>query len=157
MVKRTVAVLGILAMTLAAGTCFAFWGAWDSCGGPADCKPLYLPVDCPTPPMKTIVKTWAIKIEGPCPAPGPACGPVCGRERGLGLGICDLVTAIATPFDLLFGGCDGVYGCFSGLGGCGGGDGPCGPCYGPLACALAGVPTVLGAAPIYGGVFGTWW
>ena len=26
MVKRTVAVLGILAMTLAAGTSFAFWG-----------------------------------------------------------------------------------------------------------------------------------
>ena len=67
MVKRTVAVLGILAIALTAGTSFAFWNAWDSCGGPADCKPLYLPVDCPTPPMKTIVKTWAVKIEGPCP------------------------------------------------------------------------------------------
>ncbi len=152
MVKRTVAVLGILAMTLAAGTSFAFWNAWDTCGGPTDCKPLYLPVDCPTPPIKTIVKTWAIKIEGPCPAPGAACGANACRDRR-GLGICELVTAIATPFDWLFGGCDGVYGCTGG-GLCGGGgDGPCGPCYGPLGCALAGVPTVLGGA----GVFGTWW
>ena len=112
MVKRTVAVLGILALTLAAGTCFAFWGAWDRCGGPADCRPLFLPVDCPTPPIKTIVKTWAVKIEGPCPAPGPMCGPVC-RDRGPGL--CEIVTAIATPFDWLFGGIDGVYGCINGL------------------------------------------
>ncbi len=95
MVKRTLAVLGILAMTLAAGTSFGFWNSWDCCGGPADCKPLYLPVDCPTPPVKTIVKTWAIKIEGPCPAPGAMCGPVCGRERGPGL--CELITAIASP------------------------------------------------------------
>ena len=151
MVKRTVAVLGILALTLAAGTSFAFWGAWDSCGGPADCRPLFLPVDCPTPPIKTIVKTWAVKIEGPCPAPGPMCGPVC-RDRGPG--ICEIITAIATPFDWLFGGIDGVYGCNNGLGGWGA-DGPCGPFYGPLACALAGVPTIIGSSTV--GVFGTWW
>ena len=154
MVKRTLVVLGILALTLAAGTCFAFWGAWDSCGGPADCKPLYLPVDCPTPPVKTIVSTWAIKIEGPCPAPGPACGPAMCRDRRPGL--CEIITAIATPFDWLFGGTDGVYGCFNGLGGCGA-DGPCGPCYGPLGCALAGLPTVLGTPLGAVGVFGTWW
>ena len=40
MVKRTVAVLGILAIALTAGTSFAFWGGWDSCGGPTDCKPM---------------------------------------------------------------------------------------------------------------------
>lgn len=151
MVKRTVAVLGILAMTLAAGTSFAFWGAWDSCGGPADCKPLYLPVDCPTPPMKTIVKTWAVKIEGPCPAPGAMCGGSVCKDRKPGL--CEMITALATPFDWLFGGTDGVYGCGTGL--FGGGDGPCGPCYGPLGCALAGLPTIIGTPVV--SVFGTWW
>jgi hypothetical protein len=156
MVKRTVAVLGILAIALTAGTSFAFWNAWDSCGGPADCKPMYLPVDCPTPPLKTIVKTWAIKIEGPCPAPGVGCGPAMCRERG-GFDLCSIVTALASPFDWLFGGTDGVYGCFGGLGGCGGADGPCGPCYGPLGCTLAGLPTVLGAPLFGGGLFGTWW
>jgi len=153
MVKRTVAVLGILAIALTAGTSFAFWGAWDSCCGPTECKPLYLPVDCPTPPIKTIVKTWAVKIEGPCPAPGVGCGPVCCDKRGPGL--CEALTALATPLDWLFGGCDGVYGCFGGL--CGGGDGPCGPCYGPLGCALAGLPVVLSAPVFGGGLFGTWW
>jgi hypothetical protein len=150
MVKRTVAVLGILAITLAAGTSFAFWSAWGSCGGPADCRPLFVAVDCPTPPLKTIVKTWAVKIEGPCPAPGPICGPVCkDRRRGLG----QAITAIATPMDWLFGGWGGVYGCNNGL--CGMGDGPCGPCYGPLGCALAGLPTIIGTPVV--GVFGTWW
>ncbi len=156
MVKRTVAVLGILALTLAAGTSFAFWNTWDGCGGQAACGPMYLPVDCPTPPLKTIVKTWAVKIEGPCPAPGPMCGPVCKERRGFDL--CQIVTAIGAPFlDALFGGCDGVYGCFSGLGGGCGADGPCGPCYGPLGCALAGLPTVIGAPLGAVGVFGTWW
>jgi len=156
MVKRTVAVLGILAIALTAGTSFAFWGAWDSCGGPTQCKPMYLPVDCPTPPLKTIVKTWAIKIEGPCPAPGVGCGPaMCKEKRGFDL--CCIVNAIASPLDLLFGGCDGVYGCCAD-GSCGGGaDGPCGPCYGPLGCALAGLPVVLGAPMFGGGLFGTWW
>ena len=156
MVKRTLAVLGILAMTLAAGTSFGFWNSWDCCGGPADCKPLYLPVDCPTPPVKTIVKTWAVKIEGPCPAPGAMCGPAsCIEKRGFDL--CCLVNAVATPFDWLFGGIDGVYGCCDGLGGCCGNDGPCGPCYGPLGCALAGLPTVIGMPLGTAGVFGTWW
>jgi len=150
MVKRTVVVLGILAMALTAGTSFAaFWGSWDGCCGP--CAPLFMPVDCPTPPIKTIVKTWAVKIEGPCPAAGPMCGPCCDKKCGPGL--CEILTAIATPFDWLFGGFDGVYGCFSGCGG----DGPCGPCYGPLGCALAGVPVVLGAPLFGGGIFGCWW
>jgi hypothetical protein len=147
MVKRTVAVLGILALTLAAGTSFAFcgpaWASWDSC---APCPPLFLPVDCPTPPIKTIVKTWAVKIEGPCPAPGPACGPV-GCKRGFDP--CAIVTAIASPLDWLFGGIDGVYGCLPDMG-C---NGPCGPCYGPLGGILAAVPMVIGE----GGVFGSWW
>jgi hypothetical protein len=155
MVKRTVAVLGILAMILAAGTSFAFWNSWDGCCGPADCKPMYLPVDCPTPPVKTIVKTWAVKIEGPCPAPGAMCAPVCKERRGLDL--CQIFTALASPVDMLFGGCDGVYGCLDGGLFGGRGDGPCGPCYGPLGCALAGLPTVLGTPLGAVGVFGTWW
>jgi hypothetical protein len=58
--------------------------------------------------------------------------------------ICSLVAAIATPADWLFGGIDGVYGCFPGFGGKGGG-GDCGPGYGPLAGAMAAVPMMLGA------------
>jgi len=156
MVKRTTVVLGILALTMVAGTSFAFWGGMGGgCCGPAECPPLYLPVDCPTMPAKTIVKTWAVKIEGPCPAPGAGCGPAMCRENR-GFDLCCIVNAIATPFDWLFGGFDGFYGCCPD-GACGaGGDGPCGPCYGPVACALAGIPTVIGS-PLYGGVFGAWW
>ena len=147
MVKRTVAVLGILALTLAAGTSFAFWGGWDYCG---DCRPLFLPVDCPTPPIKTIVKTWAVKIEGPCPAPGPMCGPVCCNKRGPGL--CEIVTAIATPFDWLFGGIDGVYGCFNGLESC---DRPVWPVLWSAGLRSGRLPVIMGTPLV--GVFGTWW
>ncbi|MBI4965395.1 MAG: hypothetical protein HY913_19115 [Desulfomonile tiedjei] len=146
MVKRTFVVLGVLSlMLMAAGTSFAMFGWGGGCG--ADCGPMYVPVDCPpVPGFKTIVKTWEAKIEGPCPAP-MACGPAaCGDKKwGPGL-ICSLVAAIATPMDWIFGGCDGVYGCFPGFGGggCGAG-GDCGPCFGPLPCALAAVPMVLGA------------
>jgi hypothetical protein len=61
-------------------------------------------------------------------------------------GICDAVAnLLGLPFDALFGGCDGVYGCDIGGGLFRGGDGPCGPGYGPLSCVLAGVPMALGA------------
>lgn len=143
MVKRTLVVLGMLSlMIMTAGTSFAFFGMGGGCG--ADCGgPLYVPVDCPpVPGYKTIVKTWEAKIEGPCPAPMP-CGPA-GKDWGVKYGmLCSLVNAIATPFDVIFGGCDGVYGCFGG--GFGGKDGGCGPCYGPIPCALAAVPMTLGA------------
>jgi len=141
MVKRTLVVLGMLSfMIMAAGSSFAFFGA-GGCG--TDCGgPLYVPVDCPpVPGFKTIVKTWEAKIEGPCPAP-MGCAPAC-NDFGLKYGfLCSLVNAIASPFDLLFGGCDGVYGCFGGFGGKGG---ACGPFFGPVPGALAAVPMVLGA------------
>ena len=151
MVKRTVVVLGVLSlMIMAAGTSSAFFVGWP--GG--DCgiaKPLYVPADCPTPEFKTIVKTWQCKIEGPCPAPGPMCGPAaCGPKTTYGL--CEPIAAlIGLPFDFLFGGCDGVYGCDGGLFGK---DGPCGPCYGPIPCVLAGVPMFLGAPSV---MFGALW
>ncbi len=158
MVKRTVVVLGILVLTLAAATSHGFWDQWPGGGcGPAACQQMYLPVDCP--PIfegKTIVKTWSFKSVGPCPAPGPACGPAACGLSGIGLGLCSMLAAIATPMDLLFGGCDGVYGCGPNFGGIfgGGADGPCGPGYGPLAYAVAAVPMALGAPTV---MFGTLW
>jgi hypothetical protein len=157
MVKRTLVVLGILALTLAAATSHGFWTQWPAGGcGPTDCKPLYLPVDCP--PVfegKTIVKTWSFKSVGPCPAPGPACGPAACGKGGFGPGmLCSLATAIATPLDLLFGGCDGVYGCFPDFGGGCGAGGACGPCFGPLTGAVAAIPMALGAPTV---MFGSLW
>ena len=139
MVKRTLIVLSILSLMLvAAGTSSAF-----NCG--ADCKPLFVPVDCcPYPTPTTIVKTWSCKIEGPCPAPGPMCGGnSCGSCEGVGPKFGCLLANIAGPFEFLFGGCDGVYGCCPGMGGK---SGDCGPCFGPVPCLLAGVPIILGSA-----------
>jgi hypothetical protein len=143
MVKRAVVVLGMFSlMIMAAGTCFAFFGmggCGDDCGGP-----LYVPVDCPpVPGYKTIVKTWEAKIEGPCPAP-VGCAPACKPWDVKGGFFCSLVNAIASPLDIIFGGCDGVYGCFN-LGGLGLNRGPCGPGYGPIPGVLAAVPMFLGA------------
>jgi hypothetical protein len=144
MVKRTLLVLGILSLVvMAAGTSFAFFGGGGACfsaGGPwgPSCeapKPLYVPVDCcPYPESTTIIKTWSAKIVGPCPPPAMACGTGgCGETKGIGLlgGLC---ASLISPCDILFGGCDGVYGCSPTLFG---GDGPCGPCYGCLAGAVA--------------------
>ena len=118
MVKRTLVVLGVLSLMLvAAGTSSAFSVGWPGgdCG-PAMCKPMYLPVDCPRPEFRTIVKTWQCKIEGPAPACGPAaCGPAdCGPKMTAGL-CAAVANLLGLPFDALFGGCDGVYDC--GLGG----------------------------------------
>ena len=155
MVKRTLVVLSILSlMVLAATSSFAFTPGWPGgdCAAPAPC---FVPVDCaPYPTPTTIIKTWSCKIEGPCPAPGPACGPAScdtGLKGGL---LCSAATAIASPFDFLFGGCDGVYGCFGGAGGGLCGDGPCGPCWGPVPRVLAGVPMALGAPTV---MFGALW
>ncbi len=119
MVKRTLVVLGVLSLTLmVAGTSFGFigGGCGTQCGGP-----LYVPVDCPDMGVaKTIVKTWECKIEGPCPAPTPACGSSCKTEPRPGM-LCSLFTAMVHPCEVLFGGFDGVYGCFPGFGS-GGGD-----------------------------------
>jgi len=152
MVKRTVVVLSVLSlMLMAVGTSSAFFVGWPGdCG--VGCKPLYVPAECPTPEFKTIVKTWQCKIVGPCPAPGPMCGPAaCGPKSTFGL--CDAVAnLLGFPFDALFNGVDGVYGCGPDL--FGGGDGPCGPCYGPLSAALAAVPMTIGAPSV---MFGALW
>jgi hypothetical protein len=155
MVKRTLVVLAILSlMAFAATSVFAFGSGWSGqCAAPAPC---FVPVKCaPYPAPTTIIKTWSCKIVGPCPAPGPACcGSQCDTGRH-GCMLCSAATAIASPFDLLFGGCDGVYGCFGGgSGGLCGGDGPCGPCWGPVPRVLAGVPMILGAPTV---MFGTMW
>jgi hypothetical protein len=146
MVKRTFVVLAVLSlMLMAAGSSFAMFG-WGAGGCGQECGPMYVPVDCPpVPEFKTIVKTWEAKIEGPCPAPGPACGPsACGKSYGPGL-FCSLVAAIATPFDWVFGGLDGVYGCFPGglFGNKGGGE--CARVLGPLPCAMVALPMALAA------------
>jgi len=137
-------------MVVAAGTSSAFNG----CG--SSCAPLFVPVDCcPYPTPTTIVKTWSCKIEGPCPAPGPMCGAPCKQDSGFSL--CKLLGSMPGPLDFLFGGCDGVYGCTPGFGdkGC---DSGCGPCFGPVACALAGVPMLLGSVcPNDCMMFGTCW
>jgi len=143
MVKRTVAVLGILALMIAAsGTSFAFYGG--VCGDDCAPKPLFVPVECcPYPLPTTIIKTWAFKSEGPCPAPGPMVyGKDCGKSS-MGPGFCSaLANVIGFPLDILFNHCDSVYGCGPNFGG---GDGPCGPCFGPIPAVLAAVPMVLGS------------
>lgn len=180
MVKRTFVVLGILSLMLCAmGTSHAFLG---SCPG-GDCfgavglssfdSALYVPVDCPPyPTSTTIVKTWKATVEGP--ASQQQCGGTAAQAGPTGLmaalnpwaGRTGLIPAfpatgllggiaagIASPFDLIFGGLDGVYGCGLGLPGLGT-SGPCGPCFGPVPGAIAAVPQVL-AAPTT--IFGALW
>lgn len=144
MVKRTLVVLGVLSLTLmVAGTSFGFMGGGCNSG----CSPLYVPVDCPDTVSKTIVKTWEWKMEGPCPAPTPAgCG---SSKRGCEPGmLCSLFTAMVHPCEVLFGGFDGVYGCFPAFGGggsrCGSGGG-LGGFFGSGATMLSGDSTIFGA------------
>jgi hypothetical protein len=147
MVKRTLVVLSVLSLTLmVAGTSFGFMGG----GCNSKCLPLYVPVDCPDTVSKTIVKTWECKIEGPCPAPMPGGGSFKSEPRpGM---LCSLLTAIAHPCEMLFGGFDGVYGCLPAFGGAGG-SGPCGSpfpgglggFFGSGATMLSGDSTIFGA------------
>lgn len=117
MVKRTLTVLGMFGLILmAAGPSMAFLPGFPPApcfgGDMFTCKPMFLPVDCPAPIQRNIVKTWECKIVGPCPAVMPAlggCGPA-GRDDRVGL-LTSLATALGTPFDWIFGGLDGVYGC----------------------------------------------
>jgi hypothetical protein len=170
MVKRTLLVFGIVALlTIGAGMAPAqAWlggppaaQSWVN-GFPGDCgtcPPLFVPAPCcEYPESKTIVKTWSCKIEGPCPPPGAPCGAGSCGQGGTGniLGsLCFLMGSIATPFDLLFGGFDGVYGCCPGLGALGiGCSGPCGPCYGPVPGLIAGVVSCLSPPQV---MFGCYW
>ncbi len=163
MVKRTLAVFGILAvMLMAAGTSQAFIGGLSGMSGPgggcgtacAQTGPLYVPADCPPgPTTRTIVKTWEANIVGPAPGPAPAgCGGggVVPGPFDVGL-LGGMAAAIATPFDLIFGGFDGVYGCGPRFGSM---NGPCGPGFGPIPGVVAAVPTFL-AAPTT--IFGQLW
>lgn len=149
MVKRTAVVLGILSVMLMAGTSNAFiigqhvgdyaW-EWEFMRVPTFC-----PVPCPPDPCdEMIVKTWSLKVEGPCPppcGPGVGCGPW-GKRYAFGW-VGRMCGAIATPFDWLFGGIDGVYGCTSGA-------------YETTNCTLCcgGLPGL--AAAIVRGPFALW-
>ena len=142
MVKRTMVVLGILSLTLmVVGGSFAIAG---SCGEPCKPLPLYVPVAVPDTTAKTIVSTWECKIVGPCPAAAPpACGP---GKAGMNPGVLtSLATAIATPFDMVFGGFDGVYGCIPSNSGCGGFGGGLGGAFMAVPGMLSGESTVFGA------------
>jgi hypothetical protein len=180
MVKRTLFVLGILSLiVMVAGTSFAQFGqarptgalevatlgggfgqtyfTGKGCWTPGDIgggRPTYAPADCPPyPGHKTIIKKWAIKIEGPAPRPTAVAAAPAGFGGGnvsAGL-VGGLAAALPTPFDFLFGGTDGVYGCGAGLQFM---DQECGPCYGPLAGAVAAAPMAL-AAPTT--IFGALW
>ncbi len=156
MVKRTVVVLSILSLiVMAAGTAMAqlpyFGSASAQCfGGGIMPKPLYLPVDCPTTIQRTIKKTWECKIVGPCPPPsfgGGVCG--LGRDDRMGL-LTSLAQALGTPFDWVFAGFDGVYGCVESDGA------PCGTCFGgPIPRALGSLAYMW--YPTDGSFFGGLW
>jgi hypothetical protein len=144
MVKRTAVVLGICAMILlvavdasmALGLCGARGGGiCGPCWGRADVgcsRPMYLPVDCPDAIQRTIVSTWECNIEGPCPPVSPP-AMACGRSGLLGGGgdnyglFLRAANFFGAPFDFLFGGRGGVYGC---RGGGRAGGGPCGSPFG---------------------------
>lgn len=151
MVKRTLIVLGVMCLMLASiGTSSAFFGRTPVCGPP---PPLFLPVPClPGFTTETVIQKWSAKIEGPCPPPGmPGCGT--GRRRASGpcsgnvLG--PIFGALATPFDVIFGGGQGVYGCRRNR------DNPCGPLFGPIPQAFVALPVAI-AAPGQG-MFGWLW
>jgi len=162
MVKRTLIVLGMFGLILmAAGPSMAFLQMFPPapCFGPDvfTCKPMYLPVDCPEPIQRNIVKTWECKIVGPCPAVMPAgggCGTgVLGRDDRIGL-LTSLATAIASPFDWVFGGMDGVYGCLP----ANGGDAMCGSSIpGPIPGAAAAFIGLFSPGSTDGSFFGGLW
>ncbi len=148
MVKRTLVVLSVLSLTLmVAGTSFGFIGG----GCNSKCLPLYVPVDCPdTGVSKTIVKTWECKIVGPCPAPMP--GGCCSSKSARPGMLCSLLTAMAHPCEMLFGGFDGVYGCFPAFGA---GDSPCGSPFGNGLGGFFGAGTAMlsGDSTIFGALW----
>jgi hypothetical protein len=167
MVKRTLVVLAILSLMVAtAGTSNAFitigGDGFGTFGVPDFSEaPTYVPVPCPpVAEGKYIVKTWSAKVVGPAPAGGPAVAagpntvahPLASAFANPGL-VGGIAASLATPFDILFGGFDGVYGCGIGLGGLFG-DGPCGPCFGPVPTAAVAVPKILAAPSI---MFGALW
>jgi len=143
MVKRTLVVLGILAMVImVAGTAFGFGRQHDDCG---KAYPLFVPVPCPPQvEYQQVIKTWSCKIEGPCPPPGiAACGDT-KKKRGAGP-LLKLAGGFGAPFDVLFGGTGAVYGCRPKRGGDA-------PSYGPVSGFV-----VSGPVAFCGMVFDTMW
>ena len=162
MVKRTLIVLGMFGLILmAAGPSMAFLPLFPPApcfgGDVFTCKPMYLPVDCPEPIQRNIVKTWECKIVGPCPAVMPGgggCGPgALGRDDRMGL-LTATATALATPFDWLFGGFDGVYGCLE----MSNGGGICGSAFpGPVPAVLGSFLNFWAPTSTDGSFFGGLW
>jgi len=156
MVKRTLAVLAIMSLiVIAAGPSMAQvrLGMSPGCFGGDVCmaRPLYVPVDCAQPIQRTIKQTWECKIEGPCPAPTPG-GGACfgGRDDRMGF-LTNFAMALGTPFDFIFGGIDGVYGCTEM-----GNGGLCGPAFGgPVPRALSSLAYLV--YPTDGSFFGGLW
>lgn len=162
MVKRTLIVLGMFGLILmAAGPSMAFLPLIPPapCFGAdlVQCRPMFLPVDCPEPIQRNIVKTWECKIVGPCPAvtpPGGGCGTgLLGADDRVGL-LTATATALATPFDWIFGGLDGVYGCMP----TNGAGGMCGSTIpGPIPGAVAGFLSFFSPTATGGTFFGGLW
>jgi hypothetical protein len=153
MVKRTVVVLGIFSLILlmTAASSMAFNRPCFGKEFMSPVRPLYLPADCPDPIQRTIVSTWECNIEGPCPPVMPACcGGGGGRGDRQGL-LTSLANVFGAPFDLLFAGRGGVYGCRDR----GYGAGPCGsPFGGLLPRGMMSLTTLVRPG---GGFFGGLW
>jgi len=157
MVKRTVVVLGIFTLfcLVAVAPPVAFAGpVCGPCFGRDLCpsRPLYLPMDCPDPIQRTIVKTWECNIEGPCPPvmPAAACcrgGGLLGGRDNYGL-LMSAANIFGAPFDWIFAGRGGVYGCRSGRGG--------GLCGSPLGGFVPGALLSVARIP-HGAFFGGLW
>jgi hypothetical protein len=120
----------------------------DTCAPP----PLFVPVDCPGPIQKTIVKKWECKIVGPCPPASPPAVAGCGGKDDTQGFLLSLLTAIASPCDLLMAP-DGVYGCLEM-----GNGGACGSCFGgPLPRALMALGGAGGCGGTSFSFFGGLW
>lgn len=153
MVKRTVVVLGIFALILsvAADSSMAFGSRCFGKEFMCPDKPLYLPVDVPDRVQRTIVSTWEVNIEGPCPPVSPP-AVSCRRgllDRGDGPGfLLSMANLLGGPFDAVMAGRGGVTGCKRGAV-----EGPCGN----------GLPGPLGRMmysltfPVTGNFFGGLW
>jgi len=141
MVKRTVVVLSIMALTLTAGMALA-----GGCGTACETRPLFVPAPCPDLAPQTMVKTWECKIVAPL-----GCAPMCGPgyygkikypwDKACLCKLCMKLGALASPLDWLVTGTSGVYGCTKTSGR------SCGPesSVGPIPAVLGAVPTTFGS------------
>jgi hypothetical protein len=144
MVKRTVVVLSILALTLTAGMALA-----GGCDYVCETRPLFVPAPCPDMVPQRMLKTWEAKIVTPLMC-GPAGGPGCyGKikypwDKACLCNLCMKLGALASPLDWLVSGTTGVYGCTDGLFGKRNRCGMSGSA-GPLTGLIGAVPTTFGS------------